>query len=313
LAHQVAATVGEWTGQRETRWQVVAFLLCLLTFIVPFSSAYMGHHETLVVLFILLAVQAKGLTVSGTLWGLALAAKQTAAFAYVPFAFLLLKGFWQERRPSFGELARFALPSLGIPVLLTLPFWIAHPDRARYALFGVESYRELYGLNVPRLLDSLARHFMPAAYGTIHALLIKAASPVYLMLVATMSAVYAWRQRRSLALRRTARVPLLAVMGAAYAAYVVFGKWNDTHYQLMPMMFLLLLDLLERPSFPYVYVLFTFAVTQYYVFVEPVSTYWRFLLYVGLLAYFLYKAWARSADSSRAQSGIGPSSESDRP
>ncbi|MCX6031086.1 MAG: hypothetical protein NT169_17535 [Chloroflexi bacterium] len=301
LAYLIAATTGAWiaspavpgTDRRESGWQLVIFLLCLLTFVVPFSSAYMGHHETFVVLLILLAVRANNFTASGIFWGLAIAAKQTAAFAYVPFVLLLLKGAWQERRPAPGELIRFVLLSVGIPVAFILPFWLAHPESARYALLTVESRRELYGLNIPRLLDGLARRLAPGSAAAIHALLVQASSPFFLLLIATTSIVFALRQRRSGRSPTGPDAPLWAAMGATFAAYVVFGKWNDTHYQLMPLMFLLMLDLVERPAFPYVYVLFTFAATQFYVLAEPVSGYWRFLLYVGLLAYFLAKAWMR--------------------
>jgi hypothetical protein len=314
---------GRRSSEHETR-RLVIFLLCLLTFVVPFSSAYMGHHETFVVLLILLAVRANSLTVSGIFWGLAIAAKQTAAFAYVPFVLLLLKNVWQERRPAFGELLRFALLSVGIPVALVLPFWLAHPEPARYALLTVESRRELYGLNVPTLLDAIARRLIPGSAAAIHALLVRFSSPIFLLLITATSVVFALRQRSvktsppcpplllgegesnaPLPLRQAqgrlsqgggqgVGAPLLAAMGAAFAAYVVFGKWNDTHYQLMPLMFLLALDLVERPAFPYVYVLFTLAATQFYILAEPVSAYWRFLLYVGLLAYFLAKAWVCS-------------------
>jgi len=95
------------------------------------------------------------------------------------------------------------------------------------------------------------------------------------------------------------------MIGANFAALLVLGKWHDTHYQLAPLMFLLLFDLFDHPSYPYVYVLFTLAATLQ-VYVAPVGQVLHFLLYVGLLPYFLIRAWSRPVASAAARLETSP-------
>ena len=303
LAGQIARLTSRWTGGQSLRWQVVAFTLPLLTFIMPVSSAYMGHHESFILLLILVALQSSNLLLAGALWGLAIAAKQTALFAFLPVVCLVLRQMWLMPKTAVRSLLRFFLPAVAIPVALILPFWLRWPDQVSYSLFGVESRRILYGLNLPKLLDAAVTRLAPPLQPETNAFLVRWASPIFLLLAAAFALVFALRVPVTLLRaggektgpwpapwRPPLAVPVIAAMGAIFAAFICFGKWSDMHYRFMPLMLLLVLDLLERPAFPYVYVLFALA-TQSYAFAEPLTGFWRLAVFAAMTLYFVARAF----------------------
>ncbi len=307
LAGQLAALTGQWTGRVEARWRTVTFLLCLLTFIVPFSSAYMGHHESLLMLMILLAIKASSLWHAGLCWGLALALKQTAGFALLPIALLVLRQAWQSSRPQIPQLLAFFLPLLTLPAVLLLPFWLAWPAEVSYSIWGIERYRILYGTNVPYLLMRVITHLVPELQPALNTALVKWSSPIFLLTISIFSVLVALRlpvAKRSTWFHKLpwhvpqVRTALVAAMAANTAAFLVLGKWTETHYQFPPFILLLVLDLLDRPDYPYVYILFAFAGTLFYVFSDPVSSYWRLGLFVALTGYCVVRAWQLSTTNT---------------
>lgn len=319
LAREIVRLTAKWTGGQTLRWQVIAFALPLLTFIAPVSSAYMGHHESLILLLILLALQSTNALAAGALWGLALAAKQTALFAFLPVALLALRAAWPLRRATLRPLLAFALPAAAIPLALILPFWLRWPGEVTYSLFGVEGRRILYGLNIPTLLDAVVSRVVPALQPVANAALVRWTSPLFLLLAAAFAALFALRVPAALlpptrATRWTPpwspplAAPTLAAMGAIFAGFICLGKWSDMHYRFMPLMLLLTLDLLERPAFPYVYVLFALA-AQSYAFADPLSSYWRLAVFAVLTVYFGFRALrplSASAPASASVAGLNP-------
>jgi hypothetical protein len=303
LAGQIASLTARWTGRQEPRGRVIAFLLGLLTFVVPVSSAYMGHHESLILLLVLLALRTHAPLAAGLCWGLALALKQTAAFAFLPVALLVLHDAWRAGKPGWPGPFRFFLPAVATPLLLILPFWLRWPAEVSYSLWGIESHRILYGVNLPHLLDGLAARFVPQLHPALNALLVRWTSPFFLLAAGVFSLDFVLRQRaarptdppRAAIWQRSAiRSALIAAIGANFAGFIVLGKWSDMHYQFMPLMLLLVLDLLERPDFPFVYVLFTLAATLFYTFAEPVSGLWRLAVFVVMAGYFLVRSLSRT-------------------
>jgi hypothetical protein len=301
LAAQIAGLAADWTGRRDARWRLIAYLLCLLTFVVPVSSGYMGHHESFLLLLILLAIRARSTLVAGVWWGLAIASKQPAAFALLPVFCLALGDAWRWRRPGVVRLIALMVPAVVIPLALIAPFWLRWPSEVTYSLVGVEARRILYGVNVPRLADELASRLAPASAPAINALLVRWTSPAFILLSAIYALAFAVRQTergagseagRASWQTPAVRVPLIAAMGAIFAAFLVLGKWSEMHYRFLPLMFLLILDLVERPDFPYVYVLFTLA-AGLYAFADSLTGYWRLALFAVLTCYFVARSWAR--------------------
>lgn len=313
LAGQLAALTGHWTGRAETRWRIVTFLLCLLTFIVPFSSAYMGHHQSLIMLMILLAIRTSNSWHAGLYWGLALALKQTAGFALLPIALLVLRQAWQSGRPQILQLLAFFLPLLTLPAVLILPFWLAWPAEVSYSIWGIERYRILYGTNLPYLLERVIAHLVPELQLAFNAALVKWSSLIFLLTISIFSLLIVLRlpvTKRSTWSHELPwhapqiRTALVATMAANMAAFLVLGKWTETHYQFLPFILLLILDLLDRPDYPYVYILSVFAGTLFYVFSNPVSSYWRLGLFIALTGYCMVRAWRLStANTSAATDG----------
>lgn len=308
LASQLAIVTGRWTGRTDRHWRIVTFLLCLLTFIVPFSSAYMGHHESLIALMIVLAISAPDLWRAGLYWGLALALKQTAGFALIPMALLVLRDGWASGpRRIIPRLSAFFLPLIALPAALILPFWLLSPAETSYSIWEVERYRILYGTNLPHLLDRIAGRLMPELQPALNAFLIRWSSPFFLSVISvfsliivlrlvrmghsTSSQVAAWHEPRT-------RTVMVATMGTNVAAFLVLGKWSETHYQFLALILLLILELLQRPDYPYVYILFVFAGTLFYVFPDPVSSYWRLTLFIALTAYCATQAWRLSTPAA---------------
>jgi hypothetical protein len=70
------------------------------------------------------------------------------------------------------------------------------------------------------------------------------------------------------------------------------------HYRFMPLMLLLTLDLLERPAFPWVYVLFALA-AQSYAFADPLTSYWRLALFALMAVYFAVRAFRPLGELAR--------------
>ncbi len=304
---------GQWTGQSAARGQIIAYPLCLLTFIVPFSSAYMGHHESLIMLVILAALRASVLWSAGLLWGLALALKQTAGFALIPMALLVLLKAGPAPRAKIAHMLAFFLPLVALPVALILPFWLMQPFDTSYSLLEVERYRILYGTNLPHLADRVMARLMPALQPAFNAFLVRWSSLFFVLTISAFSFLIVLRQVRcrSVAARTGAfwsepltRKLLVAVMGTNMAAFLVLGKWTETHYQFIPFMLLLVLDLLERPDYPYVYVLFVLAGTLPYVFADPISSYWRLAMFMVLTGYFVIRAWRLSANGLSSATAV---------
>lgn len=265
LASQLTTLTGQWTRRTDRRWQIITFLLCLLTFIVPFSSAYMGHHESLIALMIVSAIGAPNLWRAGLYAGLALTLKQTAGFALIPMAFLVLQEVWQSGHPKISRLSAFFLPLIALPVTLILPFWLTWPAETSYSIWGVERYRILYGTNLPNLLNRVAGRLMPELQPALNTLLIRWSSLFFLLVISAFSLAIALRLAKTK---------------------------HET--QFLPFIFLLLLDLLQSPDYPYVYIIFVFAGTLFYVFPDPVSSYWRLALFIALTAYCATRAWRLS-------------------
>jgi hypothetical protein len=311
LAREIVRLATRWTGGQSLRWQAVAFALPLLTFITPVSSAYMGHHESLILLLVLLALQATNPLAAGVLWGLALGAKQTALFGFLPIALLALRAAWPLRRATLGPLLAFALPAAAIPLALILPFWLRWPGEVAYSILGVESRRILYGLNIPTLLDAIVNRVTPALQPAANAALVRWTSPVFLLSATVFAALFALRVPAALLPRPPATpwtppwfpplaAPTIAAMGAIFAGFICLGKWSDMHYRYMPLMLLLTLDLLDRPAFPYVYVLFALA-AQSYAFADPMSSYWRLAVFAALTLYFGFRALRPQVTPTEAQ------------
>jgi hypothetical protein len=267
----------------------------------------MGHHESLILLLVLKAMRTQNPLLAGVWWGLALAAKQTAVLALMPVFFLTLCDAWRRRgsagRRGLVPLVALSAPAALIPLLLIAPFWLRWPREVTYSLAGVESYRILYGINIPTLIDAVTGRFWPAIQPGLNAFLVRFTSSLFLLLSAAFSFVIALRHSapapENERMRRVWRAPglrvaLIAAVAALYAGFLVFGKWSESHYRFMPLMLLLVLDLLEHPDFPYVYVLFALMASTF-AFATELAGYWRLLVFGALMVYLVARAWSRAA------------------
>lgn len=325
LAWQITALASEWTGDVSPRFRAIAFVLPLVTFIMPLSSAYMGHHESALLLAMVLALRSRSFLAAGAWWGVAICLKQTALFGLLPVAWLVLLDTWRAAggartgggvRRLLAPLVRFFGPIAVLPLAFVAPFWLRWPAETSYSLLGMESHRVLYGINVPTILVAVAGRVARGLQPGLEAFLIRWNSPLLLLFCAGLSLAFVLRHRAALDhavpgggqdvpwQRPGLRTGLLAAMGANYAAYFVLGKWTETHYRFMPLLVLLILDLVERPAFPYVYVIFALSATLW-SWADPMIGYWRFVTMAVVAVYFLARSLAIAPAPGRSAAGPG--------
>jgi hypothetical protein len=258
---QLRRLLREWRSDVDERlvFLGVVISLCLTGFWLV--SAYGGHDEGLVLLFLLLALRAtpRNLLLGGLYAGLALAAKQTAFFQLLPVGLVLLAGgalpassTARERggwRASFGHALLWGGAALGVFGAFLLPAVLRNPQAAWYGLITQMSRLTTFGPGLPSWLDrALQASLGPSDYAGLRPVLLEYSNLVLVGVVALASGLSVWWARRCGRALGLVDHRLLGLVAFGAIAQVLFGKWVSGHYYQLPLVLVFAWDMVLSPS-----------------------------------------------------------------
>ncbi|MFL5733753.1 MAG: hypothetical protein ACJ78Q_11175 [Chloroflexia bacterium] len=266
--HQLRRLVREWRPGADERLVFLGVLLslCLTGFWVV--SAYGGHDEGLVLLFLLLALRAtpRNLLLGGAWAGLALAAKQTAAFQLLPVGLVLLAGGarlagsgvrgptgggrWRENLANVAKWGGVALAVFGA---FLLPAVLRNPDGAWYALVTQMSRLTTFGPGLPSWIDRAMQANLDAVtYAAWRPALLEYSNTVLVGVVVLAPGLSIWQAQRHRLPIGLVDPRLLALVAFGAIAQVVLGKWVSGHYYQLPLALVFVWDMVRTssPAYP---------------------------------------------------------------
>lgn len=219
-----------------------------------FTSAFMGHPETLVVLFSILGINSllkKKFYKCGIFFGLSLLAKQSAIFIIIPVLFYLLI---QER--DYRYLLKVLGATVGAFLLPILPFFITHPVNTWYGIMGFSQKLIIWGPNFWWFIGVLSRNSWERK--SIEQFLITVANPFLFGLVILMSVIILLQKKIDIK-----NPNFFGFISASLLLFAIFSKYLSFHHFLPGFVFIMIWDTLRsKVGFPvfgvtYAFLLFT--------------------------------------------------------
>ena len=249
---QLRRLVREWRPQADERFIFLGVAVSLFLTGFWVVTAFRGHHEGLVLLFLLLTlrVTARNWALGGLFAGLALAAKQTAVLELIPLGlvFLLSAGGLRVSagglRANWRKVAGWAVVAIGVFAAFMLPALLRDPGGVWYAFVTQESRRVLLGQGLPVWIDKgMSALLDPATYAVWHEALLRYANFGLVAVVAVVSAWVVWSEWRRGRPIGLVDERLLALVAFAALSQIVLAKWVSGHYYQLPLALVLLWDL----------------------------------------------------------------------
>lgn len=245
-----------------------------------FASGSMGHPETLVLFFSLLGIRVlrdKKHLISGILFGLALSAKQSAAFIIIPIFFYLLfqkNGF----RPAF----KFGAGSIAIFLLIVMPFFIAHPAETWYGIFGANQRLVIRGPNIWWFIEAFSRRILNL--GWVNQFLIRIANPVLFGLTTLLSIILTSRKKIKIE-----DPSLFGLISASLLSSSILAKWLSFHHFLLGFAFVIIWDTIRsKEGFPAFGVTYAFLLLAATFSGNPLWQLMVLLINIGAFVYLCY-------------------------
>lgn len=221
--------------------------LCLIILVLFFSgyflfaSGFVGHPETLVLLFSLLGLkplrQQRFLT-SGFFFGLALSAKQSALVILIPVFFVLFfqkNGVWPIFKFLTGTIATF--------LLILFPFLITHPQDVWYGIVEANMARIIRGPNIWWLTEIPFRRFWH-----LDEVIFALRRIANLVLLASLILLSVISSRKKV---KFDELNLFGLIAAASLLFNILNKWVSFQHFLLSFVFVFIWDSLRnREGFP---------------------------------------------------------------
>lgn len=241
-----------------------------------YTSAYMGHPETLVLLFSLLglfSLKKEKYYSTGLLFGLAFAAKQSAFFIFFPILIFLF-----FKKNNLRNFAKVTLGSIFSSVTVFLPFLIKDFNNTWYEIFVQNQKLIINGPNFWWLLDA----FIQKGFGlkNINEILVSIANPILFLIIAVTSVFLVVKNN----INKTDD-QFFGLIAFSVMLSFLFSKWLSLHHLLLGFVFIIIWDTLRTKGFP------TFAV--YYSLVLMVSyssnnPLWQFMVLLTNIIALVY-------------------------
>lgn len=262
-------------GFRPTTKQedIFLFTVYLTAWVVFFDSAYHSHFESILLWFLLLALEKlrKGQPIGfGVFLALALLTKQTAVVVAIPCFLVLL---FDGRRADFWR----ALGTLGgIALAFMAPFLIADFTDVKHVL-----------VDMPNQLPVAYQSVWWIFAGNVGVMaFLDGAGPFLNGLTLVLAGVYSgmmiWRYRIN------TKDPRLIGISAACAVIMVFlERWGSLHYFLIPFALLLAWETSTQGR-PWASVLFTAILSNLFFLKYSVETHFGFNQVTGWIMIFLF-------------------------
>ena len=264
--HQLRLLVRAWRPLVDEGYLFSGVVVSLFLTSFLGNSAYYGHNEGLMLLFLLLALRLTphNWLAGGLCAGLALAVKHTTLLDLLPIGFVLLLGRGgthsgrsesseQHRAAptSLAHLAIWAGAAVGVFMAFMLIPLLRYPDQVYYAFVTQIAKLPLFGAGLPVWVDrGLQSTLSSEGYAAAHVDLLAYANWVLLGVVAFACALVVWQSSRNGQPIGLSESRLLALVGFAAISQIVLGKWVSGHYYQLPLALVFLWDVVRRSNKP---------------------------------------------------------------
>lgn len=218
-----------------------------------FTTGYMGHPETLVIFFSLLAIKSlrqKQYIKGGIFFGLALFTKQSSVFILIPIFFCLYL-----KQGGLQRLFKFLMATITTFLLLMAPFLITHSANTWYGVAGVTQSLIIWGPNIWWFIDAFSRIILHLSW--VNQLLVKIANPVLLGLTILSSLIFLRHKKIKIG-----DPSLFGLISISFFLVNIFSKYLSFHHFLPGFVFVMIWDSIRRKEgFPifgvtYAFILF---------------------------------------------------------
>ncbi len=259
--------VTSWRPAVDQRFLFLGIAISLFLTSFLSATAYRGHVEGLVLLFILLTLRflPRNLILAGLFAGLALSAKHTTAlFALLPIGLVMLSGGRtidregepdvlrpQKLRRAWRDTSIWAGIALTVFAAFLAPPLVRNPDAVYYAFVTLPNRLVSFGPGLTHWIDRvLAALLKPADFITVRPLLLSI-SNLFVVALPTLLMLYVIVRARA---RKQpfglVDVRLIGLIAFALVANLVLAKWVSEHYYPLPLAMVFVWDMLRvtRPG-----------------------------------------------------------------
>lgn len=240
--------------------------IALLLFVSSFlhSTAYKGHVEGLLLLFLILTIRTlpRSVLLSGMWAGLALATKHTTTLlALVPVGLIVIanqgasrghvsgtykKGSWLR---GLTDTASWAGIAVLVFSLFMLPPLVRHPEAVYYSFITLPQHLVTFGPGLPHWVNlALSSALDSSQYEAVLPFILNYSNLFTLFMCVTVPMVvilWAWRRGRPITLMDHRMWGLIAL---TLTVSILCSKWVSNHYYQLPLAFIFIWDVLRTSS-----------------------------------------------------------------
>lgn len=245
-----------------------------------YTSGFMGHPETLIILFALLGIKffrKKAIFLGGIFFGLAFLAKQTTFFIFAPVFFYLI-----FHKRSFVNIIKLTNGILVVSLPMLLPFFIAHPFETWYGLVGFNQPLIIRGPNIWWFMEAIFIKVLHLNWISSYLTII--ANPILLILVICLAVFFI--KRHQIKLKSPNFFGLIAL---SLLTYNIFGKYIAFYNFLPTFVFIMIWDTLSsKGHFPAVGIVYAFLVLSVNFINFPLRDLATLLVNIALFFYLIH-------------------------
>ncbi len=238
-----------------------------------FTSGFMGHPETLVVFFSLLAIQTLDIHrywLAGLLFGIAFAAKQSAIFIFLPIWMLLANR-------NLNNSIRLGIATSLTFLAFVAPFFLIYPRETWYGIIGYTQQMIIRGPSLWWFIDAISRRVL--LINTFSEPLTILANTILLATITTLSILYIKLRKGT-----SDKLEIYGLTTLILLASNILSKWVFFRHHLPGFVFLMLWDTLRRKNhFPAFATTYAFLIFVSFFIYNPL---WEFaVLSINIIAF----------------------------
>lgn len=217
-----------------------------------YTSGFMGHPETLVILFALLGIKflrKKAFFLCGIFFGLAFISKQATLFIFAPVFFYLI---FQKRKLRNIITVMSGILVVSLPMLL--PFFIAHPFEVWYGIVGFNQPLIIRGPNIWWFTEAVLNRGSHLSWVGNYLKII--ANPLLIILVSWLMAFFIKRNKI-----KPESPNFFGLIVLSLLTYHIFAKYIAFYNFLPAFVFVMIWDTVRNKDyFPSVGIVYAFVV-----------------------------------------------------
>lgn len=258
--------VRTWRPLVDERFLFLGIAISLFLTSFWLVTAYRGHIEGMVLLFLLLTLRLlpRNLLLGGLCAGLALSSKQfTSLMVLIPIGLVLLLC---GRRPNLESTATkneevgnrntwlrrlrdtliWSGTALGVFAAFMLLPILRNPDAVWYAMVTMPQHLVMLGPGLPRWINwTLISILSPTDYQVVRDPLVFSSNAILVALVVLISAAVIWVARKRGRPISFGDTRLLGLIALGEIMFILFSKWVSDHYYQLPLALLFIWDIVR--------------------------------------------------------------------